>query len=121
GNFVCVTVIVVLGARARRAVVARQSRKRELVSTGSAIGTGAAGLPAEDLSAHTPAEAAPPLGEGADDVQVTAASARRRSPTPRVGRSPRGSARGSAFPGRACSGRSRSPLRSRRRSSSAPA
>jgi hypothetical protein len=69
GNFVCVTVIVVLGARARRAVVARQSRKRELVSTGSATGTGAAGLPAEDPSAHTPAEAAPPLAEGADDVQ----------------------------------------------------
>src|SRR5699024_9041520 len=63
GNFGCVTVIVVLGARARRAVVARQSRKRELVSTGSATGTGAAGLPAEDPSAHTPAEAAPPLAE----------------------------------------------------------
>ena len=115
GNFVCVTVIVVLGARARRAVVARQSRKRELVSTGSATGTGAAGLPAEDPSAHTPAEAAPPLAEGADDVQGHG----------RLGEETKPDSKGRAkfkrfltrfgFPERACSGRSRSPLRSRRR------
>lgn len=34
GNFVCVTVIVLLGARARRAVVTRRSRTRESVPVG---------------------------------------------------------------------------------------
>lgn len=33
GNFVCVTVIVLLGARARRAVVARRGQKRESART----------------------------------------------------------------------------------------
>lgn len=36
GNFICVTVIVLLGARARRAVVARQNEKRELAAVGAA-------------------------------------------------------------------------------------
>ena len=35
GNFICVTVIVLLGARARRAVVNRQSEKRELAAVGA--------------------------------------------------------------------------------------
>lgn len=43
GNFICVTVIVLLGARAREAVVARRSRARESVS----VGVGAAGAGAD--------------------------------------------------------------------------
>src|SRR5699024_5987083 len=39
GNFVCVTVIVLLGARARRAVVSRQSAKRELATVGASPST----------------------------------------------------------------------------------
>lgn len=44
GNFICVAVIVLLGARARRAVVTRRSEKRELaaVGAGAAVGTGSA-------------------------------------------------------------------------------
>ena len=40
GNFICVTVIVLLGARARRAVVNRQSEKRELATVGAGAGVG---------------------------------------------------------------------------------
>ncbi|MGO2017692.1 MAG: small multidrug efflux protein [Brevibacterium aurantiacum] len=43
GNFICVTVIVLLGARAREAVVARRSRARESVP----VGVGAAGAGAD--------------------------------------------------------------------------
>ncbi|MGO2859539.1 MAG: small multidrug efflux protein [Brevibacterium sp.] len=43
GNFLCVTVIVLLGARARRAVVARKSAKREL----AVVGVGAESGPIE--------------------------------------------------------------------------
>ncbi|MGO1906706.1 MAG: small multidrug efflux protein [Brevibacterium aurantiacum] len=41
GNFICVTVIVLLGARAREAVVARRSRARESVPVGVGVGSGA--------------------------------------------------------------------------------
>ncbi|WP_098730069.1 small multidrug efflux protein [Brevibacterium epidermidis] len=44
GNFICVTVIVLLGARARRAVVNRQSEKRELAT----VGAGESAAPAAD-------------------------------------------------------------------------
>lgn len=40
GNFICVTVIVLLGARARRAVVNRQSEKRELAALGASGSAG---------------------------------------------------------------------------------
>lgn len=43
GNFVCVTVIVLLGARARHAVVSRQRGKRELAAVGAGGGGGYAG------------------------------------------------------------------------------
>ena len=49
GNFICVTVIVLLGARARRAVVNRQSEKRELAAVG--VGTGVGNILPSD-SAH---------------------------------------------------------------------
>lgn len=62
GNFICVTVIVLLGARARRAVVNRQSEKRELAAVGaggfadavaaeSASSKSGADLPVVDASA----------------------------------------------------------------------
>ncbi|WP_210604235.1 small multidrug efflux protein [Brevibacterium oceani] len=53
GNFVCVTVIVLLGARARRAVVTRKAEKRELAAVGAGVGAGseAAGTAAETLPA----------------------------------------------------------------------
>lgn len=45
GNFICVAVIVLLGARARRAVVTRRSEKRELAAVGA--GPSAEALPAD--------------------------------------------------------------------------
>ncbi|AZL11653.1 small multidrug efflux protein [Brevibacterium aurantiacum] len=50
GNFVCVTVIVLLGARARRAVVTRRSRTRESIP----VGVGGPGAAIADES--TPAD-----------------------------------------------------------------
>ncbi|WP_432790526.1 small multidrug efflux protein [Brevibacterium sp. K11IcPPYGO002] len=49
GNFVCVTVIVLLGARARRAVVTRRSASRELAAVG-------AGVTAESASGDSPTD-----------------------------------------------------------------
>ena len=43
GNFTCVTVIVLLGARARRAVVNRRSRSRSRTRTPEAVTVGAGG------------------------------------------------------------------------------
>ncbi|GEB24207.1 small multidrug efflux protein [Brevibacterium aurantiacum] len=63
GNFICVTVIVLLGARAREAVVARRSRARESVP----VGVGAAGAGADatvaDESATLADERGPAEGE----------------------------------------------------------
>lgn len=55
GNFICVSVIVLLGARARRAVVARQKARREsvlkLAAVGAAGDSAANDLPAADVAA----------------------------------------------------------------------
>lgn len=48
GNFICVTVIVLLGARAREAVVARRSRARESVPVG--VGAAGAGVAVADAT-----------------------------------------------------------------------
>ena len=50
GNFVCVAVIVVLGARARKAVVAQREKKRESVLSPSASSP-AGGLAVDELPA----------------------------------------------------------------------
>ncbi|MGO1613340.1 MAG: small multidrug efflux protein [Brevibacterium aurantiacum] len=67
GNFICVTVIVLLGARAREAVVARRSRARESVPVGVGVGSGAgvAGADATvaDESATLADERGPAEGE----------------------------------------------------------
>ena len=70
GNFICVTVIVLLGARARRAVVNRQSEKRELAAVGaggyadpSTGGTLPDGLELSDITAGD-AATEDHLGEG---------------------------------------------------------
>ena len=70
GNFICVTVIVLLGARARRAVVNRQSEKRELAAVGadgyadpSTGGTLPDGLELSDITAGDTATE-DHLGEG---------------------------------------------------------
>ena len=70
GNFICVTVIVLLGARARRAVVNRQSEKRELAAVGagghadpSTDGTPPDGLEPSDITAGDTATEGH-LGEG---------------------------------------------------------
>ena len=70
GNFICVTVIVLLGARARRAVVNRQSEKRELAALGaggyadpSTGGTLPDGLELSDITAGD-AATEDHLGEG---------------------------------------------------------
>ncbi|VEW10706.1 Uncharacterised protein [Brevibacterium casei] len=70
GNFICVTVIVLLGARARRAVVNRQSEKRELAAVGagghadpSTDGTLPDGLEPSDITAGDTATEGY-LGEG---------------------------------------------------------
>ena len=70
GNFICVTVIVLLGARARRAVVNRQSEKRELAAGGaggyadpSTGGTLPDGLELSDINAGDTATE-DHLGEG---------------------------------------------------------
>lgn len=66
GNFICVTVIVLLGARAREAVVARRSRARESVPVGvGAAGAGVAGADATvaDESATLADERGPAEGE----------------------------------------------------------
>lgn len=70
GNFICVTVIVLLGARARRAVVNRQSEKRELAAVGaggyadpSTDGTLPDGLELSDITAGD-AATEDHLGEG---------------------------------------------------------
>lgn len=70
GNFICVTVIVLLGARARRAVVNRQSEKRELAAVGaggyadpSTDGTLPDGLELSDITAGDAATEGH-LGEG---------------------------------------------------------
>ena len=70
GNFICVTVIVLLGARARRAVVNRQSEKRELAAVGadgyadpSTGGTLPDGLELSDIAAGD-AATEDHLGEG---------------------------------------------------------
>ena len=120
GNFGCVTVIVVLGARARRAVVARQSQKRELVSTGSAIGTGAAGLPVEESPVHTPAEAAPSLTEGAEGAQGHGRLGEDTKPEPKGRRKFKRFLTRFGVPGASLLGPLATPPRSRRRSSSAP-
>ncbi|WP_166969269.1 small multidrug efflux protein [Brevibacterium atlanticum] len=64
GNFICVTVIVLLGARARRAVVTRKAEKRELAAVGAGVGagTGAETLPADGAEGDTIADDS--LGEG---------------------------------------------------------
>ena len=70
GNFICVTVIVLFGARARRAVVNRQSEKRELAAVGaggyadpSTGGTLPDGLELSDITAGD-AATEDHLGEG---------------------------------------------------------
>lgn len=64
GNFICVTVIVMLGARARRAVVTRKAEKRELAAVGAGGGTGtSAGL---TVDADTGAETLPAHGTAGD-------------------------------------------------------
>ena len=65
GNFICVTVIVLLGARAREAVVARRSRARESVPVGVGRGAGVAGADATvaDESATLADERGPAEGE----------------------------------------------------------
>ena len=70
GNFVCVTVIVLLGARARHAVVSRQRGKRELAAVGaggyadpSTGGTLPDGLELSDITAGD-AATEDHLGEG---------------------------------------------------------
>ena len=64
GNFVCVTVIVLLGARARRAVVTRRSASRELAAVGARVTTESAsgGSPTDITAEDTAAEGH--LGEG---------------------------------------------------------
>lgn len=52
GNFICVTVIVLLGARAREAVVSRRSRNREAASV-EVGATTAGGVPTAASSATT--------------------------------------------------------------------
>lgn len=57
GNFVCVTVIVLLGARARHAVVSRQREKRELAAVGAGGGGGYAGaVTAESAASNSGAD-----------------------------------------------------------------
>ncbi|WP_169251076.1 small multidrug efflux protein [Brevibacterium sp. 'Marine'] len=64
GNFVCVTVIVLLGARARRAVVTRRSASRELAAVGAGVTTeSASGDSPTDITAEDTA-AEGHLGEG---------------------------------------------------------
>ncbi|MGC2976987.1 small multidrug efflux protein [Brevibacterium sp. FAM 25378] len=58
GNFICVTVIVLFGARARRAVVTRKAEKRELAAVGAGVSVGAG----------TAAEAPPADGTAGDTV-----------------------------------------------------
>lgn len=64
GNFVCVTVIVLLGARARRAVVTRRSASRELAAVGARVTTESASgdFPTDIKAEDTAAEGH--LGEG---------------------------------------------------------
>ncbi len=64
GNFICVTVIVLLGARARRAVAARQNEKRELAALGAA--------PAAPPMMSAPSKAAADLSgiDGAVDLSA---------------------------------------------------
>ncbi|SDR77718.1 hypothetical protein SAMN04489752_0230 [Brevibacterium siliguriense] len=55
GNFICVTVIVLLGARARRAVVNRQSEKREFAAVGAdGVADAARAEPAQSTAAADP-------------------------------------------------------------------
>ena len=62
GNFICVTVIVLLGARAREAVVARRSRARESVPVGVGAGAGRRAAIADE-SATLADERGPAEGE----------------------------------------------------------
>ena len=69
GNFICVAVIVLLGARARQAVAARRSRTREAVQVGSGaavvdgVGAGAAGVASTSESGETRFLDEPPAEE----------------------------------------------------------
>ena len=78
GNFICVTVIVLLGARARRAVVNRQSEKRELAAVGAGGFAGAATAePAQSTAAADRSGIDAPVGPSSIDspAAVTAGDA----------------------------------------------
>ncbi|WP_231444749.1 small multidrug efflux protein [Brevibacterium zhoupengii] len=63
GNFICVTVIVLLGARAREAVVARRSRARESVPVGAGVAGAGADATFADEGATVAGERGPAEGE----------------------------------------------------------
>ncbi len=69
GNFVCVSVIVLLGARARRAVVTRKAEKRKLAAVGAGVGDEAAADGTGGVAgAGTAVEALPADGTAGDMV-----------------------------------------------------
>lgn len=84
GNFICVSVIVLLGARARRAVVARRAQKRETVrvavdSNGTEIAEAAVTETHTDENGVDRGDIDPHLGEGMTAGTGTAAGGKPES------------------------------------------
>ncbi|MGM0698411.1 small multidrug efflux protein [Brevibacterium spongiae] len=73
GNFICVTVVVLLGARARRAVVNRQSEKRELAAVGAGgFADAATAEPAQSTAATDRSGIDAPVGPSSIDSPAAA-------------------------------------------------
>lgn len=71
GNFICVTAIVLLGARTRRAVVTRRAEKRELAAVGAGADAGEGAVAdgtGVDVRAGTASESLPDDGTAGDTV-----------------------------------------------------